>query len=198
MALFWCKPAWLWVWYVGRGRFGVQVELCCWSCSTQPRESSCTPPFLMQVPFPCSRASRCLPREMQKWCFNQSPHFPAWDSLWLTPCSWLILWLPWFWVSKMAKGKLIHRTMGREFFTEQDFLVKILRLSQLIGSHKKHLVSLSEGHRAQLAAFCSEFSQEVPCLLWILVLAEVETGFSTWFVSPVWYKATGNQHSSLH
>lgn len=59
-------------------------------------------------------------------------------------------------------------------------------------------VSLSEGHGAQLAAICSEFHQEFPCLLWILVLAEAETGFSTCFMSGVWCKATGNQHSSLH
>lgn len=55
------KPACLGLWYVGRGRFGVQVELCCWSCSAQPRESSCTSPLLMQVPLPCSKgAGVCL------------------------------------------------------------------------------------------------------------------------------------------
>lgn len=79
--------------------------------------------------------------------------------------------------------------------------MKIPRLSLFAhrcSQERASLVSLSEGGRAQLAAICSDFRQEFPCLLGILLLAVVEIGFSACFVSPMHCEATGKQHNRLH
>lgn len=55
------------------------------------------------------------------------------------------------------------------------------------------LVSLSEGGGARLAAMCSDFQQDFPCLSGISVLAVVESVFSPCFVLPVRCEATGKQ-----
>lgn len=126
------------------GRFGVQVELCCWSCSTQPRRAPAPLPFSSRLPSLVQRgAAICLgqcktgfslsPRHESamsqslwhlwqsgelglspncKCCFNQRSRFPTCGSLWPAPCSWLILWLAWFWILKKAQGKISPQNYG--------------------------------------------------------------------------------------
>lgn len=169
------------LWHMGRRQLWGAGGALLLEMLSPARESSCTSP-LLQVPHPCSKGCRCLPGAVQNWlfpqsevwvcqslwcwwwlgelslspnckcCFNQCPHSPTWGSLWPTPCSWLILWLPWSWVSKKIKAKLTYRTMGLEFFTEQDFHVKISRLSWLTGAHKKYLC---EPFRGSQSTACS-------------------------------------------
>lgn len=79
--------------------------------------------------------------------------------------------------------------------------MKILRLSLFAHRYSQErasLVGLSKGGRAQLAAICSDFHHEFLCLLGILALAVVETGFTACFASTVQCEATGNQHNGLH
>ena len=93
------------------------------------------------------------------------------------------------------KGKLTHRTVGLEFCTEQDFYVKILRLSAFAHKSKHLLWAFQRVAEPNLQQFVH---QDFPCLLGIFLLAVVDTGFSACFVSPMQCEATGNQHNRLH